>query len=451
MEAVLEHMKWENAGENFNLGGEFCNGTSPPRREEVRKTKPIRLDKKPWMMYLKPYQLRFLEGMPEHRRLKVEGFFDERYCDGRKPKTFTHDMWAITSLGQEGKPFEEYAERDIIDWKLSYRSKNPKERTVRDLHAIVKQFLVWVFKKKGEVPDYIKSIKVSRIRASVSSEEILSRKDIRSLLKVASAKNLRDPALIHVHYEGDLRDGELLSMKIRSVEFNEYGAMIHVNGKTGKRTLQLIESVPELREWCSVHPQRDNPDAPLWPSLSQPKKSLGEDGLELLYKKYAKLAEITKRVWPYLIRHTRATHLADMGFNEAQMRKYCGWSEDSKMPSLYIHLSGRDVNDGLLRAYGIKPQGDNGLSELTPKTCPRCEHQNPTTTDFCKRCQSPLDAITAFRAVGIKKQSDDIVTRLVEEVVKRAPDLVRQVLQENGLEEKIEAVIKCETVGSNSA
>lgn len=439
-------------GKIFTHMGESGHGKSPSEREGVKTTETIRPNEKPWTNYLKPYQKRFLEGMQENRRSKVEEFFDELYGDGKKPRTFVHEIWAIASLGQNGKPYEEYSERDITEWKVSYRSRDPKKRTVRDLHAGAKQFLSWVFlKEKKEVPDYIKNIKVSRIEASVSAEDILPRKDMRKLLHAASSENPRDPALMHCHYEGGLRDGELLSMNVGSLEFNEYGAKIHVNGKTGKRSIQLIESVPELREWLSVHPQRGNPDAPLWPSLSRPNKVLGEDGLELLYKKYAKRAGITKRVYPYLMRHSRATHLAAMGFNEAQMRKYFGWSDISKMPSIYIHLSGRDVNEGLLRAYGIKPEGDNDLSELTPKTCPRCSFQNPTTTDFCRRCQSPLDAITAFEAVKIKEQSDDVVTKLVEEVIKRAPDLVRQVLRDNGLEEKIEVMLKCEQVELNSA
>ena len=49
----------------------------------------------------------------------------------------------------------------------------------------------------------------------------------------------------------------------------------------------------------------------------------------------------------------------------------------------------------------------------------------------------------------IKEQSDEIVTKLVGEVLKRAPELVRGVLRENGYEEKILAMVEETAVESN--
>ena len=38
---------------------------------------------------------------------------------------------------------------------------------------------------------------------------------------------------------------------------------------------------------------------------------------------------------------------------EAQMNLYFGWIQGSDMPSVYVHLSGRDVDDAVLKANGI--------------------------------------------------------------------------------------------------
>jgi integrase/recombinase XerD len=38
---------------------------------------------------------------------------------------------------------------------------------------------------------------------------------------------------------------------------------------------------------------------------------------------------------------------------EAKMNAYFGWIQGSDMPSIYVHLSGRDIDDAVLKANGI--------------------------------------------------------------------------------------------------
>jgi site-specific recombinase XerD len=68
--------------------------------------------------------------------------------------------------------------------------------------------------------------------------------------------------------------------------------------------------------------------------------------------KLAKMAKIGKNVYPHLFRHSRATHLADK-LTEAQMKIYFGWSGRSDVPSVYVHLSGRDVEEAILKLHGV--------------------------------------------------------------------------------------------------
>jgi len=44
---------------------------------------------------------------------------------------------------------------------------------------------------------------------------------------------------------------------------------------------------------------------------------------------------------------------------EAQMNLYFGWVQGSDMPSVYVHLSGRDVDDAILKANGIITEDQN--------------------------------------------------------------------------------------------
>jgi ribosomal protein L40E len=70
---------------------------------------------------------------------------------------------------------------------------------------------------------------------------------------------------------------------------------------------------------------------------------------------------------------------------ESQLEEHFGWIPGSEMPRTYVHLSGKQIDDTLLRIYGIK-KADSMVPELTSKVCPRCEKLNGPTSKFCSRC-----------------------------------------------------------------
>jgi len=105
---------------------------------------------------------------------------------------------------------------------------------------------------------------------------------------------------------------------------------------------------------------------------------------------------VKKRCNPHLFRHSRATLLAQH-LTEAQLKQVFGWTQSSKMASVYVHLSGRDTDDALLQFNGIKTgKTEEKESVLKPKKCPRCELVNPNMARFCNRCAAPLDIQSAM-------------------------------------------------------
>ena len=121
------------------------------------------------------------------------------------------------------------------------------------------------------------------------------KKDISNLLS-ACGENLRDRAFLHVHYEAATRPGEILSLRLKHVKFDEFGAIIYVDGKTGPRQIRLIRSFPDLRKWTDVHPMKDSLEAPLWIFLEQNHYGdpLSMKGATLIVQKRCKLAGISK-------------------------------------------------------------------------------------------------------------------------------------------------------------
>jgi hypothetical protein len=232
--------------------------------------------------------------------------------------------------------------------------------------------------------------------------------------------------LVFVGYESGARAGELMGLKIGDVEFDQFGAVLHLRGKTGERMIRLVESVPDLRTWLSMHPDGRNPDARLWTGKHG---SLGTLGFWFLLRKLGEDTKLSKHIHPHLLRHSRATHLAAGVLTESQMRQFFGWAKGSRMPEIYVHLSNRDTDSTLLKHYGIKvevPREDS----LEPKTCPWCQTQNSTSARFCQGCNAPLDPISANKAMEKYRQRMELVEKFIERILQEAPSSSENILRE---------------------
>jgi len=235
----------------------------------------------------------------------------------------------------------------------------------------------------------VKWIKSSRrFVKTTQAQDLLTQEEIKKMLEAAD--HPRTLALIHVLAESGARVGEIANLRIKDAVFDEYGAIIHVNGKTGERPVRLIDCVPSLREWINKHPEKDNPEAPLFINLgnNQYGGGLSEIGIQMIVKLLAKRAGIKKNVYPHLFRHTSATKFSKEGYNEIFMRKRFGWSPHSNMPEHYTSMSGADVDNVMLEKRGLKKTDSDGKTSkpLEAVKCKRCAETNSPANKFCFKC-----------------------------------------------------------------
>ena len=86
-----------------------------------------------------------------------------------------------------------------------------------------------------------------------------------------------------------------------------------------------------------------------------------------------------------------ATELARLGLTEAMLSVYFGWTDDSTMPSVYIHLSQSDVVKRYYRMYGKDEAGEEAPSMLEEnEPCHHCGIRNPTGYITCLSCHMPI-------------------------------------------------------------
>ncbi len=115
-----------------------------------------------------------------------------------------------------------------------------------------------------------------------------------------------------------------------------------------------------LREWLIRHPAYDIKSGEIDPSILVFVRINGKDaGKPVSYIMFAKVIKrasertgIKKRVYPHILRHSKATVLANY-LTEQQMNVYFGWVQGSDMPAVYVHLSGRDIEGAIKRVCGL--------------------------------------------------------------------------------------------------
>jgi integrase len=307
------------------------------------------------------------------------------------------------------KPFRECAREDIEHY-INYMEDNGFRLTTQTLHkSIVKLFFKVMYGNNEYYPDAVKWVKLKaskdkqREEEQLSYDQFLTEDEIKLLIDTANT--IQRKAFIAVAYETGGRPEELLNIRLKDIMFDNKGAKVILRGKTVERVTRVIAYVPLLKQWLSVHPFKNDPNAYLWLSESSNSKwkPIGLKGAERMFVDIMKRAGINKRPRLYILRHSRATHLANK-LTEAQMCAYFGWQLGTKVVQRYIHLAGVKTDDALLELAGVKVDKDNDSSPLKVRYCKRCNEMLSPNHEFCIRCgYSEKDAVANAIA------SDDVI------------------------------------------
>lgn len=236
------------------------------------------------------------------------------------------------------KEFEACGEQDILDYL--YVLKDNKVKTKKIRFYCLKKFFDFIGKEQLflKLNSKIKFTTEKRVLP-----DILTRKDVEKMID--AAKGLRNKTFIAMLYESGCRISELLTLIVKDVIFDDNGAILKVRGKTGERRIRILAYSGLL---CDLIKEKKDDEKVFDINYDNGKKILKETAIK---------AGITKRIYPHLFRHSRASELANH-FTESQLSQYFGWSQGSSMPRIYVHLCGKDLDETLFEIYGIASKND---------------------------------------------------------------------------------------------
>ena len=328
-----------------------------------------------------------------------------------------------------GKDFDKVTKRDIEEFIYRVERSDYSPWTKHDYKVVLKRFYKWLKGNDEEYPEEVKWIKTTlKAKDELLPEDLLTEDEVMKLVEACS--NPRDKVFIITLYESGARIGEIGSMRIRDVSFEESYARLMLKGKTGSRRVIVVAAAPYLQAWIQNHPLKNDPDAPLWVNMGTVNrfKAMSYPALAKVLKVAAERAGLSEKVHPHKLRHSRATFLASK-LTEAQMNQVFGWKQGSDMPSIYVHLSGRDLDDAILGIYGLK-KVEEKEPKLKPKICPRCGASNAVEARFCMKCGLALDIKAAQEIEEARSKTDAIMDLLMRDAEFR--ELLMRKLRELG-------------------
>lgn len=351
-------------------------------------------------------------------------------ADGTKCKNFDEILGLTRMLNGNWLDVNQDDIDSLVVSVMNRYSENGKEtESSRDKKRFLKVWFRFVrlgsrsFKVVGD-PIETKGLELKFVDSKITRMQLITPEEKKKLLDACT--NLRDKCLIDVHYDAGTRIGEILSVQIKHIKNDKIGYLIAVDGKTGSRPIRILESSTSLARWLESHPNRDDPEAWLFPTM----KTIWS-GSKLSYaasvrvlNKVTKQAKMRHLNW-HLFRHTEATRTAKyMSDGITKMRH--GWSPTSKMPSRYAHIVNQDVDDCFLKHHGITPENKEELN-ITPISCPVCKSANSHDTTMCQVCGKPL---TIDKAILLESETEQRNNAL-EERIKKMELIITQTFSKN--------------------
>ena len=354
----------------------------------------------------------------------------EKLTEGSKKKYYFAIKGFLKPLREQNKTLSTMQEADVLSLLQFLQNSSWSEDTRRDYWMRFCKFYGWCYERYGKEWDVKaydllagKNKKPYRVdKNEVERKGILSPDEVLRLVHAES--NLCYKAFFSVLYEGGLRSGEALSLRIKDVQKEQNGTFtLNLRrSKTVRRPVPLIQfSTKYLRNWLRQHPLGEHKDAPLFTNtLGEPLQNATANKELRCLLKVVKIKR--EKVSLHSFRHSRATELASI-MNEFQMCRFFGWSMGSAMPATYIREQAIDVRGALMAGYGLEKQEHK--QEMAGVACLQCEHRNPLGEEYCDNCNLPLDP-ERLRAI-----KDNVQGEQQKELAKKyALELRQSIIQE---------------------
>lgn len=268
--------------------------------------------------------------------------------------------WLITYKGDKTTkeyPVEKITENDIREFRLyiSHVYKNPhkgelKRQTQNYFLVALRSLFRYLIKQKIAVvaPELIELGKSRDRVIKTLTEQNLEK--LFSAVDVSDEIGIRDRTILEVLFSTGLRVSELVALSREQVNVNqgEFGVV----GKGGKARVVFLSK--RAKEWLVKYMgHRSDPYKALFIRYSGPKEKdeltdekwrLSARSVERMIEKYRKIAGITMRIGPHILRHSYATDLLSNGADLRSVQEMLG-HKNVATTQIYTHTTNKRLRE----------------------------------------------------------------------------------------------------------
>lgn len=302
------------------------------------------------------------------------------------------------------KDLDKLNEDDIDSLMIALETEGYKHGYIHNFKKSLKKLYFWL--SDGDVPKFIRELKLTTPVNQVEPKDLLTDEEAEQLLR--ACRNARDRALIAVLLDSGLRVGAVGSLLIDNILLDLHSGTVSPNkdsksNKTFSKPVPITWSCGYLGQWLSVHPDKDNPKAPLWVNLDYPfGECMSYKNIRIMIKTTAERAGIKKPINPHIFKHRAVSKWILEGFSDQEIKHRGTWAQDSRMMRVYGHFTSEDINKSILQKYGVTKEQ---VMKVKLTNCPRCNITLPPSSKFCPQCSLALDASAAME---IQQYSRDV-------------------------------------------
>jgi integrase/recombinase XerD len=252
----------------------------------------------------------------------------------------------ITDVQQLTKPELERLREDLAA-NGARSGRQLKTPTVNSYLRSINACLSWGRKKGKGVEGTVQLYKQKRPHLNVLSRDEISRIE-------NAAERERDRLIVRLLADTGIRVGELINLSVVDLVTEGDRVYLRVRGKTDQRDVPLLPDLNKrLRRYISeTRPKRPANDRVFLAARRRPGggvEALTESGVQQIVRELAETAEIGRRVYPHLFRHSYITY--QLGRMPAHyVRDIVGHQSLAMIDRVYSHIKPAELYDRAAQA-----------------------------------------------------------------------------------------------------
>lgn len=228
------------------------------------------------------------------------------------------------------KPLKKITSEDIRQYLAVYKARNKvKKSTLENIRLCLSSFFGWLHSEGMIKINPMK--RIARFKMEKIIRKPFSDEDMEKLR--ASCLNLRDRALLEFMYSTGARVSEVAHLNLDQVSLDQGECTIYGKGAKERIVYLNAKSIFYLKKYLMA---RKGCNLALFVSERFPYKQLTKEGIEAIYRRMGKKAEI-ENCHPHRMRRTMATNALNRGMSLLEAKEILGHEKSDT--TLIYHVS----------------------------------------------------------------------------------------------------------------